>query len=363
MTATRRKPSEVVTPLYRDEAGYVAEAEPPEPTRAELYTAQVRSGAAVLDKPRTEWLIRGYIPARSWGVGYGPPGGGKSFHTLTLALEAARGGRWAGQELDPMKVLYIAAERVAVLGDRQEAWTLHHRETIPDTFHELAWNPQLHQAEDVDTLCEVVRGIAPRLVLIDTLAQCTLGLEENATREMGLVIDALNRITAATDRGTVHVVHHTGKDPTKGMRGSSALLGAADYTMEIGGDPTAIRVTVPKLNASVKPMPEWYRLEGVNMPPLPGEVEVRSGAVMVPTTGKDAGTTRIVELLPLMAESYRDTGITRREVEELLDVSRPVAGRALQTAVERGRLTIAGRGPGTRYYLTPEALEELGDHP
>ena len=251
MTATRRKPSEVVTPLYRDEAGYVAEAEPPEPTRAELIAAQVRSGAAVLDKPRTEWLIRGYIPARSWGVAYGPPGGGKSFHTLTLALEAARGGRWAGQELDPMKVLYIAAERVAVLGDRQEAWTLHHRETIPDTFHELAWAPQLHQAEDVDTLCEVVRGIAPRLVLIDTLAQCTLGLEENATREMGLVIDALNRITAATDRGTVHVVHHTGKDPTKGMRGSSALLGAADYTMEIGGDPTAIRVTVPKLNASV----------------------------------------------------------------------------------------------------------------
>lgn len=330
-----------------------------DPTRGELALARVRKGDEVLSKPRTTWLIKNYLPARGWGVAYGAPGGGKSFHTLSLSLELAQGGRWAGQDVDPMKVLYVIAERPSVIADRQEAWALHYGKSIPENFHELVWAPQLHNGEDVDALCEVVRTLEIKFVCIDTLAQCTLGLEENSTQGMGLVIDALNRIMAATNGGSVHVVHHTGKDPTKGMRGSSALLGAADYTYEVGGDSTAIRVTVPKLNASTDPMPEWYRLEGVNMPALPGDDEMRSGAVLVPTTGKDAGTSRVLELVALVAESYTETGVTRKDVEEILEVRRTTAGQIVAAAGKLGWLTATGKGAQTRYYVTDDGLAAI----
>jgi len=345
---TRTKPSEATV------LALTGKAPPPpdEQTMAEVILGKVRRGDEVLDKPRTTWLIRGYLPANGWGVGYGPPGSGKSFHTMSLAMTLAEGGRWAGVEVAAMNVLYVIAERPSVIADRQEAWVKYHGRSIPANFHEVVWAPQLTNPVDVDTLCEVVRTLGVQFVCIDTLAQCTLGMDENSTMGMSLVIDALNRITAATDNGSVHAVHHTGKDPTKGMRGSSALLGAADYTIEVSGDADAIRVTVPKLNASTKPLPEWYRLEGVNLPPLPGDDEMRSGAVLVGTTGKDAGTSRMVELLTAIVESYQDSGITRTDVEGLMGVARSTANAVLSAGKKSGYLETTGSGVSLRYYLT-----------
>jgi hypothetical protein len=332
---------------------------PDEPTMAEVILGKVRRGDEVLDKPRTTWLVRGVLPARGWGVGYGPPGSGKSFHTLALAMTLAEGGYWGGVRVEPMRVLYVIAERPAVLADRQEAWVKHHGRSIPANFHEIVWAPQFTNPVDVDTLCEVVRTLGIQFVCIDTLAQCTLGMDENSTMGMSLVIDALNRITAATDAGSVHVVHHTGKDATKGMRGSSALLGAADYTMEVSGDSTAIRVAVQKLNASTKPLPDWFTLEGVRLPPLPGDHEERSGAVLVPTTSRDAGSSRLDELLAAVAESYEDSGITRTDVEGLLGMSRPTANRVLAAGKKEGYLDGVGKGVALRYYLTPKGRDYL----
>jgi hypothetical protein len=48
---------------------------------------------------------------------------------------------------------------------------------------------------------------------------------------MGRLVQALDRLRAATG-ACILFVHHSGKDGTRGMRGSSALLGAADTTVE-----------------------------------------------------------------------------------------------------------------------------------
>lgn len=355
----RLKPSEA---MPADEAGVVRPITPaqnPLTAAVEEMAGRVRRGGEVLTKAPTTWLIRNYLPAAGWGVGYGRPGGGKSFHALSLALELARGGEWAGQAVEPMAVLYVIAERPAVLGDRQHAWATHHRQPIPENFHEITWAPQLHQGADVEVLAELIARLGIRFVVIDTLAQCTLGLEENASTGMSLVVGALGRLVEATNGGAVHVIHHTGKDPTKGMRGSSVLLGAADYTYEIGGDPAAIRVSVEKLNAATQPLPEWYRLEGVPLPPLPGDVEQRSGAVLVPTTGKDAGTLRAAELVAAMAEGYQESGVSRVDVEALLGCHRNTATKVLQAATKLGWLKPSGRGSAVRYYLTDDGLQTL----
>jgi RecA-family ATPase len=60
------------------------------------------------------------------------------------------------------------------------------------------------------------------MVIIDTFARCAVGFDENAAKDMGLVIDAATRLRDCTDNGVVVIVHHTGKDG-KTILGSSAL--------------------------------------------------------------------------------------------------------------------------------------------
>ena len=169
--------------LFATAAGGAHVIEPPpaevppeaEPTYLDKLRADIRRGNDVLDKPRTSWLVRGWIPQRSVGLVFGAPGSGKSFYALSLALELARGGRWVGQPLDPATVLYVAAERAEVLGDRQEAWVAHYGAPIPNNYVELSAAPGLRNDEALDALCEIIRQYRPALVVVDTLARVTVG--------------------------------------------------------------------------------------------------------------------------------------------------------------------------------------------
>jgi hypothetical protein len=73
----------------------------------------------------------------------------------------------------------------------------------------------------------------PILIVLDTLARCFVGGDENSAQEIGKFVDACRRLQIATG-AAVLILHHTGKpkmgrnnkDPLE--RGSSALRGAAD---------------------------------------------------------------------------------------------------------------------------------------
>jgi CRP-like cAMP-binding protein len=71
-----------------------------------------------------------------------------------------------------------------------------------------------------------------RLVVIDTLARGMAGADENHSKDMGLAIQAVDRIREETD-ATVLLLHHPTKASNKQMRGSSALEGAADTVLQL----------------------------------------------------------------------------------------------------------------------------------
>jgi hypothetical protein len=325
------------------------------------YRSRLLTGPEVLTLPPTRWLIRRWIPDRSVGVVFGKPGAGKSFVALALALEMARGGRWFGEALDPGTVLYVAGERAEVIRDRMEAWTLHTGEPIPTRFVMLPARPQVLAPDHLEALCAIVAELRPRLVVLDTLATMTVGVEENSGKEWGSVADALTAVKDAADGGSVVAVHHAGKDTTKGMRGHTVLLGAVDYTLEVVGDAQAIRVGVEKLNASAKPLPEWYRVEPVTLPALPGDDLARDGGVLVSTTGKNAGEARGADLLRVLVELYADSGMSQKDAREALEVSPATAKRALAALVERGWVVSSGKGAQVRYYPTDAGREVLAD--
>src|SRR5439155_17182506 len=82
---------------------------------------------------------------------------------------------------------------------------------------------------EVDDFLAAVAALPERpvLIIIDTLARCLVGGDENSAKDMGIAIAALDRLRAELGC-SVLVVHHTGHANEERERGSSALRAAVD---------------------------------------------------------------------------------------------------------------------------------------
>jgi hypothetical protein len=74
-----------------------------------------------------------------------------------------------------------------------------------------------------------------KVVILDTLNRATPGTDENESKTMGQIIGALKRLQTLVG-GLVLIVHHTGKDASKGLRGHSSLHAALDAAIEVRRD-------------------------------------------------------------------------------------------------------------------------------
>ncbi|MFO1380569.1 MAG: AAA family ATPase [Chitinivorax sp.] len=73
------------------------------------------------------------------------------------------------------------------------------------------------------------------MVCIDTLNRAAPGADKNSSQDMGLIIEAAKALQMALG-GLVLLVHHTGKDAGKGLRGHSSLFAALDAAIEVSRD-------------------------------------------------------------------------------------------------------------------------------
>lgn len=186
-------------------------------------------GDAILDVPPPRSLVGDLLQVDSVAVIYGQPGSCKSLVALDIGLSVSTRRRWCGKDVVDGPVLYVVAEDTAGMGQRARAWRSRH-----DSLGNVHWLLQrvpLIESDVIDELCDIVAEVAPALVVIDTLAKCMVGVDESSSREMGLAVDGLERLRAVTN-SCICVVHHGGKDASRGMRGSNVLLAAADTTVE-----------------------------------------------------------------------------------------------------------------------------------
>lgn len=179
------------------------------------------------------WLVRDLIPTRGLLMIYGAPGSGKSFVGFDLGAHLVRKLPWANRRVRRARVIYIALEGTMV--ERLAAYRKHHVLAAADldgmTFVErVAFD--LRKSEDVGELIADIRAqiagyTGHFLILVDTLARATPGANENSSEDMGAAIAAAERI--ANEFGSlVGLIHHCGKDPARGSRGWSGMLGACD---------------------------------------------------------------------------------------------------------------------------------------
>jgi hypothetical protein len=74
------------------------------------------------------------------------------------------------------------------------------------------------------------------VLCIDTFAASTPGMVENTAEDMTKALAALKRIQREFGCAVL-LVHHSGKDKERGMRGHSSLEGALDFIIEVSRDP------------------------------------------------------------------------------------------------------------------------------
>jgi hypothetical protein len=103
------------------------------------------------------------------------------------------------------------------------------------------------------------------IIVLDTLAAITPGANENAGEDMSLVLSrvhALQKVTGAL----ILLVHHSGKDTSRGLRGWSGLLGAADAVFAVEKDQSGLRqVAIEKLKDGEGDGKYGFRLRSVHL--------------------------------------------------------------------------------------------------
>jgi hypothetical protein len=195
------------------------------------------------------WIIKGVLPKAGLGVVYGASGSGKSFAVLDMGMAIARGVEWRGKRVRQGRVAYIAAEGADGFRKRLAAYAKHNDidlATVPMTV--LNGAPNLLEKQDA---VDVAKGIKASggadLIVIDTFAQTTPGANENAGEDVGKALGYCKRIHEVTG-AMVLLIHHSGKDATKGARGWSGLRAAADAEIEVVREATGryLRLTKSK---------------------------------------------------------------------------------------------------------------------
>ena len=222
--------------VYRrmlDEAEAQAKlADEPKPPRYYLVTPD-----ELASQPPAEYRIKRFLPAVGVAAVYGPPKSGKTFLVMDAAAAITEGRTWFGYRTKPCSVVYVGLEGAGGLAQRWLAYRTVRGDAGKDRLRFTTVELSLLLANDITDLAHAIReaGFDAGVVIIDTLNAASPGADENSSVDMGRIIAGAKRLQSALG-GLVLLVHHSGKDVMRGLRGHSSLSGSLDAIIEVTRD-------------------------------------------------------------------------------------------------------------------------------
>jgi len=188
-------------------------------------------------EPCEDWQVSDVFIAKGLACIYGDSGTGKTFLAIDLALSICTGKDWFGHKTKQAPVTYLYAENHQSAGKRLNAWAIHNQTSLPENFHLIKNQIDIANSSHVEELISLLNqaGKSEGVIFIDTFSATTSGIDENSSKEMGKVIFNLKQLSLDT-QSLVILIHHTGKDNTKGIRGHSSLFAALDNVLKVNSE-------------------------------------------------------------------------------------------------------------------------------
>ena len=218
------------TPDGREVWEYWGKPRPTDPEKAAKLRATLPPWGSMSDYrdlPPTEYVVDGLIEHRGMSSVIGDSGVGKSAVVLDMAAHIATGRPWHGRRTMQCPVAYIAGEGVRGAMSRLKAWERAHGESLDGKVFIVEEALLIGSAiENWAYIAEQCVANGVELIIFDTLARMTTGLDENSAADMGKGVAAFNKLQNATGAGVL-LVHHTARGAAHG-RGSTAVRGAVD---------------------------------------------------------------------------------------------------------------------------------------
>lgn len=191
-----------------------------------------------LMEPDPEWMIDGLI-IEGGGIGQiiGSSTVGKTFVALDLALHVCYKEEWFGHKIRTNgPVVYACLENPSGFRKRVRAWAAQYNQGhVPNQLGVIRHHQiNLTKAESVTEFLDGVRLADPAMVIIDTQAKATMGMDEDKAMDTGVMVGYIEAI-AKELACPVILVHHSGysDDGRPGGRGSSAMFAAMDFVMAV----------------------------------------------------------------------------------------------------------------------------------
>jgi len=183
-----------------------------------------------------EWLVTGLLPSKGLAALYGASGTAKSFLALDLAASIASGKDWFGYATSRNAVVYVALEGQGALHRRMQAWEICRGSPYPDEVRTVVDPFAINCRGDALALGSLIKSCnGARLVIVDTLNRAAPGADENSSQDMNKIIAGALALQDEIG-GLVLLVHHSGKDASRGLRGHSSLHAALDCVIEVERD-------------------------------------------------------------------------------------------------------------------------------
>lgn len=193
------------------------------------------------------YLVDGYIDQAAFSVIYGESHTGKTFVCLDMAFAVAAGTPWNNRRVRQGATVYIAAE--GGRGIRKRVAALRKtcvQPNVPFALIPCSVNLLGGSKSDINEIVALVDAFSldaktpVSLIVVDTLSRAMAGANENASEDMTAFVGAVDALRVKTN-AHVMVVHHSGKDTSKGARGHSSLRAATDTELEVADNMLTVR--------------------------------------------------------------------------------------------------------------------------
>lgn len=174
------------------------------------------------------YLVDGILEEDAHGIFGGASMTYKTFTALRLAHSICSGKPFAGREVYKKgAVVYVCGEGQGSVQRRLKALLI--KCGKPDYMIDIVpAGVSLTCPESMARLRDRIKPLNPVLVIFDTFASLSGGIEENSNSEVGAALNLVRDTCRAVGASSL-IVHHFGKVTEQGFRGASAFVNNVDF--------------------------------------------------------------------------------------------------------------------------------------